>query len=96
MSTTRPDNAVARVHGHNRDGARAANGLVDEPALNGGYGDFQSLTDGLPNAAVYDGNIGWNEMDSGQLIFTYPEGSMTAPQEALKQQYMDVAQELFQ
>ena len=96
VSATRPDNAVARVHGHNKDGARASNGLVDDPTLNRGYGDFQSLTDGLPNAAVYDGNIGWNEMEAGQLIFTYPEGSMTAPQEALKQQYMDVAQELFQ
>ena len=76
-------------------GDRAANGFVDEPALNGGYGYFESLKDGLPNGVVYSGQIGWNEMDPGQLIFTYPGGSMSATQEALKQQHMDVAQESF-
>ena len=77
-----PEGAMAIIHGHIDSGPNRSNGMVDDPKSNGGYGDTQPLKAGLPNATVSNGQVGWHEIVSGQLQFTYPGGALTSSQNA--------------
>lgn len=90
-----PKGAVAAIHGHIDSGPQKSNGLVDAPKLNGGYGDTQSLTGGMPMATVSQGKVGWHEINNGQLQFTYPEGALSGSQEKSMQKNLDAEQTLF-
>ena len=99
-----PANARAVAHGHiehSTDPDSLGNdGMVDNPDANHGYGDTESLSrtklpQPIPTATEYGGQIGWHELNNGQLQYTYPEGSMTRDQEWQMQQNLNREQELF-
>lgn len=90
-----PQNAMGVIHGHIDGGPNKSNGMVDEPKLNGGYGDTQSLKAGIPTATVSQGQVGWHEINNGQLQFSYPQGAMTGGQEKQIQRNLNNEQKLF-
>jgi RHS repeat-associated protein len=87
-----PADAVAAIHGHDKN----SNGMVDSPSLNRGLGDSQPLTQGLPNATVSNGQVGWHEINDGQLQFTAPQGAVTPAQQTLIQNNLNTEQQQFQ
>lgn len=93
-----PAGAMAVAHGHIESGPNRSNGMVDDPKSNGGYGDMQSLRPGveLPNATVYNGQVGWHELKNGQATFSYPNGAMTSSQASQMQRNLNNEQKLFQ
>lgn len=88
--------AVGVIHGHIDGGPHMSDGMVDAPELNGGYGDTQPLKAGLPTATVSHGQVGWHEINNGQLQFSYPEGAMSSDQEGKIQNNLNNEQKLFQ
>ena len=94
-SATIPQNAMGVIHGHIDGGANKSNGMVDAPKLNGGYGDTQSLKAGIPTATVSQGQVGWHEINNGQLQFSYPQGAMSGGQERQIQRNLNNEQKLF-
>nr|WP_146203576.1 hypothetical protein [Fulvimonas soli] len=95
-STTIPSSAVAGIHGHIDNGPHRSNGMVDDPKSNGNYGDTQSLRAGMPMATVSRGQVGWHEMQDGQLQFTYPAGALNGSQNQQMQNNLNVEQLNFQ
>lgn len=91
-----PQGALAGIHGHIDKGPDKSNGMVDDPKSNGGFGDTQALKAGLPMATVSQGQVGWHEIQNGQLQFTYPEGALTGGQEKQMQKNLDNEQKLFE
>lgn len=94
-AATIPQNAMGVIHGHIDGGSNKSNGMVDAPKLNGGYGDTQSLKAGIPTATVSQGQVGWHEINSGQLQFSYPHGAMNGGQEKQIQRNLNNEQKLF-
>lgn len=94
-SATIPQNAVGVIHGHIDGGPNKSNGMVDAPKLNGGYGDTQSLKAGIPTATISQGQVGWHEINNGQLQFSYPQGAMSGGQERQVQRNLNNEQQLF-
>jgi RHS repeat-associated protein len=94
-TATVPPGAVAVLHGHIESGRSMSEGLVGDNKSSGGYGDAGPLKAGLPNAAHFKGDVGWTEMHSGQLQFSYPDGAMTSKQERLVQKNLNQAQKKF-
>jgi len=94
-SATIPSGAQAVIHGHIDGGAYKSNGMVDAPKANGGYGDTQSLKAGLPTATVSQGQVGWHEVNNGQLQFSYPQGALNKPQEQQMQKNLNSEQKKF-
>lgn len=90
-----PQNAMGVIHGHIDGGSNKSNGMVDAPKLNGGYGDTQSLKVGIPTATVSQGQVGWHEINNGQLQFSYPQGAMNGSQETQMQRNLNNQQKLF-
>lgn len=92
----RPDAVSPYIHSH-PDKAPDANGMVDEPDSNGGYGDTQSLYGPypVPMATVSHGQVGWHVLDNSQLKFLYPPGSMTPSQIQEIQQNLNQEQKKF-
>ena len=99
-----PDNASALLHGHIERStdpeSGGDDGMVDEPGANYGYGDTESLSREhvkrpIPTATEYNGQVGWHEIDNGQLQYTYPEGSMTPAQEQQMQKNLNREQKKF-
>lgn len=90
-------NATALIHGHIDRGPNRSDGMVSDPASNGGLGDASSLKlkNPLPNATVSQGQIGWTELRNGQLTFEYPRGALTPAQNAQMEKNLDTAQPLF-
>jgi RHS repeat-associated protein len=86
-----PADAVAAIHGHDKN----SNGMVDSPSLNRGLGDSQPLTQGLPNATVSNGQVGWHEEINGRLQFSYPQGAVTPAQQVLIQMNLNTEQQKF-
>jgi RHS repeat-associated protein len=93
---TIPAGALAGIHGHIDSGENASNGMVDDPKSNGGYGDTQSLKAGIPMGTVSNGQVGWHEMQNGQLQFSYPKGAMNGQQTGQTQNNLNNEQKLFQ
>ncbi len=91
-----PKNAMGVIHGHIDGGPNQSNGMVDAPKLNGGYGDTQALRSGMPTATVSQGQVGWHEINNGQLQFSYSQGAMTNGQERQIQRNLNQEQKLFQ
>ncbi|CAM3231693.1 hypothetical protein SPAN111604_11970 [Sphingomonas antarctica] len=96
VSAKIPAGALAVAHGHIDGGPDRSNGMVDDPASNGGYGDTNPLRAGLPNATVSNGQVGWHEIVGGQLQFRFPGGALSASQSSLMQQNLNNEQSLFQ
>lgn len=94
-AATIPQNAMGVIHGHIDGGPNKSNGMVDAPKLNGGYGDTQSLRAGIPTATVSQGQVGWHEINNGQLQFSYPQGAMSRGQENQIQRNLNQEQKLF-
>jgi hypothetical protein len=69
--------------------------MVDAPKLNGGYGDTQSLKAGIPTATVSQGQVGWHEINNGQLQFSYPQGALNNSQQNQMQRNWNNEQKLF-
>ncbi|MFC3655410.1 hypothetical protein FZ025_14700 [Xanthomonas hyacinthi] len=90
-----PKGAMGVIHGHIDGGANKSNGMVDAPKLNGGYGDTQSLKAGIPTATVSQGQVGWHEINNGQLQFSYPQGALNNGQESQMQRNLNNEQKLF-
>ncbi|MGY0556524.1 hypothetical protein [Lysobacter sp. A421] len=90
-----PQNAMGVIHGHIDGGPNRSNGMVDAPKLNGGYGDTQSLKAGMPTATISQGQVGWHEINNGQLQFSYPQGGMSGGQENQIQRNLNNEQKLF-
>lgn len=90
-----PQNALGVIHGHIDGGANKSNGMVDAPKLNGGYGDTQSLKAGIPTATISQGQVGWHEINNGQLQFSYPQGAVNGGQEKQLQRNLNNEQKLF-
>lgn len=92
-----PQNAMGVIHGHIDGGPNKSNGMVDAPKLNGGYGDTQSLkaSNPIPTATVSQGQVGWHEINNGQLQFSYPQGAMKGGQEKQIQRNLNNEQKLF-
>jgi RHS repeat-associated protein len=95
-SATIPSDAVAGIHGHIDSGPNQSNGMVDDPKSNGNYGDTQSLKAGIPMATVSQGQVGWHEMQNGQLQFSYPGGALNGSQSQQMQSNLNVEQLNFQ
>ncbi len=95
-STKVPSNAEFAIHGHIDGGPNRSNGMVDAPAMNSGYGDTQSLTlkNPIPMATVSHGQVGWHEIQNGQLSFTAPVGAVNAAQQQAIQSNLDSEQKL--
>lgn len=96
VSAKIPAGALAAAHGHIDGGPDRSNGMVDDPASNGGYGDTNPLRAGLPNATVSNGQVGWHEIVGGQLQFSFPGGAMSPGQSDQMQQNLNNEQSLFQ
>jgi len=96
MTATVPAGAMAVIHGHIDAGPSKSNGMVDDPASNGGYGDSQTLRAGLPNATVSNGQVGWHEIVNGQLQYTFPGGAMSPSQQTQMQNNLNTEQQKFQ
>lgn len=92
---TPPSNAMGVIHGHIDGGPGKSNGMVDVPGLNRGYGDAESLKTKIPTATVSQGQVGWHEVNNGQLQFSYPRGALTRNQEKLIQRNLNEQQTLF-
>ena len=88
---------VAGIHGHIDSGSKASNGMVDNPAGNGGYGDSASLalSNPRPMATVSHGQVGWHGIKDGKLQFSFPQGAMTHDQVEQMQQNLNTEQENF-
>jgi hypothetical protein len=84
------------IHGHIDSGPNKSNGMVDDPKSNLGYGDTQGIAAGIPEATVSHGQVGWHEMNQGQLQFTYPAGSLTGSQNTMMQNNLNQEQLMFQ
>ena len=93
---TNPAGATAGIHGHIDSGENASNGMVDDPRSNGGYGDTQSLKAGLPMGTVSQGQVGWHEIQNGQLQFSYPKGALNSMQTREIQKNLNTEQQKFQ
>jgi len=91
-----PQGAQAVVHGHIDKGPDKSNGMVDDPKSNGGYGDTQALKANLPVATISQGQVGWHEINGGQLQFTYPQGALSGSQTTQMQTNLNNEQKLFQ
>ena len=91
-----PQGAMAVIHGHIDSGPEKTNGMVDDPKSNGGYGDTQALAAGMPEATVSHGQVGWHEIDNGQLQFSYPQGALNGSQNSKMQNNLNQEQDLFQ
>jgi RHS repeat-associated protein len=89
-----PSGARAVVHGH-IDGT--SDGMVDDPSLNGGYGDTLSLAFGtpIPTATVSEGQVGWHTIVDGQLTFDAPASAVTRDQQRAIQRNLNTAQRRF-
>lgn len=85
------------MHGHIDTGPDASEGMVDAPSLNGGYGDTASLAlrRPIPMATVSHGQVGWHEIQNGQLTFTAPLGALNTVQQAMIQKNLNAEQDLF-
>jgi hypothetical protein len=70
--------------------------MVDAPSKNSGYGDRQSLTlrTPMPMATVSHGQVGWHEIQNGQLTFTAPVGAVTESQRISIQKNLNAEQKL--
>lgn len=91
-----PAGAPAVIHGHIDAGPGESNGMVDDPSSNGGLGDSQPLKGGSPNATVSEGQIGWHQIVSGQLQFTFAGGALSFSQaETMQQQHLNEEQQQF-
>ena len=90
-----PAGAVALIHGHIDSGANRSNGMVDDPASNHGYGDTMALAAGMPEATVSHGQVGWHEINGGQLQFSYPAGALTGGQNTQMQGNLNVESQTF-
>jgi hypothetical protein len=90
-----PKGAMGVIHGHIDGGPDKSNGMVDAPKLNGGYGDTQSLKAGIPTATVSQGQVGWHEINNGQLQFSYPQGALNNSQQNQMQRNLNNEQKLF-
>jgi len=90
-----PEGALGVIHGHIERGSHAADGMVDDPNSNDGYGDTHSLRIGLPNATVFRRWVGWHEINNGRLQFSYPEGALSERQEGKIQSNLDQSQKNF-
>jgi len=96
---TVPAAAEFGIHGHidhGTNGAHASDGMVDDPEKHHGYGDTQSLSlqRPMPMATVSHGQVGWHEIQNGQLIFTAPVGAVTAAQRIKIQNNLNSEQKL--
>jgi hypothetical protein len=91
-----PSDTVAIAHGHIDGGGHSSNGMVDDPASNGGLGDGSGLKAGVPVATVSHGQVGWHEMKDGRLQFSAPVGAMTPKQMDQMQRNLNVEQTHFQ
>ncbi|WP_295951586.1 RHS repeat-associated core domain-containing protein [uncultured Xanthomonas sp.] len=91
-----PQGALAAVHGHIDKGPDRSNGMVDDPRSNGGLGDTQGLKANLPVATISQGQVGWHEINGGQLQFTYPQGALSGSQTEQMQNNLDKEQKFFQ
>ncbi|MDB5710465.1 MAG: hypothetical protein JWL96_2535 [Sphingomonas bacterium] len=68
-----PGIPIFLIHGHSDSDSE---GMVDAPDRNHGYGDtYELMRFHIPVATVFNGQIGWHEMKSGQLIFSAPANS---------------------
>ncbi|WP_082554834.1 RHS repeat-associated core domain-containing protein [Caulobacter sp. Root1455] len=92
-----PAGAEFGIHGHIDSGPDRSNGMVDDPASNGGYGDTQSLAlrTPIPMATVSNGQVGWHEISNGQLTFSAPAGAVTSAQQQQIQRNLNTAQQHF-
>jgi hypothetical protein len=95
-SASVPKDALAMAHGHAEIGPSALKGMVDSPADAGGYGDTQALAkSGIPEATVFRNDVGWHQIQDGQLQFTFRAGALTTGQASSMQSNLNVEQELF-
>jgi RHS repeat-associated protein len=96
VKDTVPSGAEFVIHGHIDGGPKRSNGMVDAPALNGGYGDTESLAlrNPMPTATVSHGQVGWHEIQNGQLSFTAPVGALNGTQQRAIQYNLDRQQKL--
>jgi hypothetical protein len=97
-AATVPPGAMALVHGHDEIGPTALKGMVDSTKDNGGYGDTQSLASNnpIPTATVFRGDVGWHQIQDGQLQFTFRAGALTPGQASAMQSNLNNEQQLFQ
>jgi hypothetical protein len=84
------------IHGHIDAGPQRTNEMVDDPKSNRGLGDTQALVAGMPEATVSHGQVGWHEISSGQLQFSYPTGALTGSQNTQMQNNLNQEQSSFQ
>jgi len=91
-----PTGAEFGIHGHIDTGPNKSNGMVDAPSLNAGFGDTKSLAlhNPMPMATVSQGQVGWHEIQNGQLSFAAPVGAVTPAQQQAIQNNLNSEQML--
>jgi len=96
--STVPQGALAVAHGHDEIGPTALKGMVDSTRDAGGLGDAQSLSlsTPIPTATVFRGDVGWHQIQDGQLQFTFRAGALTGPQASAMQGNLNNEQQFFQ
>jgi hypothetical protein len=96
-AATVPSGAMALAHGHDEIGPTALKGMVDSTKDAGGYGDTQSMASNnpIPTATVFRGDVGWHQVQNGQLQFTFRAGTLTGAQSSAMQSNLNNEQQLF-